>query len=151
MRFRPAILALLLGLLVPAVALADAELSKVLPHFLDRDGHHSLSPSLFERDAYQKWLREHPEEQSGIRYDVRWRSEQAGTYVVKIELRGDFEEKKPKTLTIAEEIERKGGGAEWTGLTLEGEEFTEFGPIVAWRVTVSRDDVVLDEQTSFLW
>lgn len=151
MRFRPAILALLLGLLVPAVALAEVGLSKVLPHYLDRNGHHFLSPSLFERDAYQKWLRDNPEEQSGIRYDVRWRSNVAGTYVIKVELRGDFEEKKQKTLAIAEEVERKGPGAKWTPLTLKGEDFENFGPIVAWRVTVSRDGVVLDEQTSFLW
>ena len=34
---------------------------KVLPHFLDTNGVHTLSPSLYERDAYQAHLRQHPE------------------------------------------------------------------------------------------
>ena len=34
---------------------------KVLPHLLDGKGHHTLSPSLLERDAYQAELRLHPE------------------------------------------------------------------------------------------
>ena len=45
----------LLGLvLLLSAALAHAgsgKLLKVLPHFLDREGRHALSPSLFERDA----------------------------------------------------------------------------------------------------
>ena len=51
-------------------ASAAAELSgkvvKVLPHYLDLEGRHTLSPSLYERDAYQAVLRQHPERRSGI-------------------------------------------------------------------------------------
>ena len=55
------------------VSAADGKVIKVLPHLLDQAGRHSLSPSLFERDAYQAELRKHPEKVSGLRYDVRWR------------------------------------------------------------------------------
>ena len=32
---------------------AASKISKVLPHLLDKQGRHTLSPSLLERDAYQ--------------------------------------------------------------------------------------------------
>jgi hypothetical protein len=45
-----------LGLALPAPA-ATGRLMKVLPEYLDAKGLTSLSPSLFERDAYQAILR----------------------------------------------------------------------------------------------
>ena len=70
-----------LTLLVLAIALTGAlpagaaigKVNKVLPHFLDLDGRHSRSPSLFDRDAYQAKLRQQPELCSGVRFDIHWR------------------------------------------------------------------------------
>ena len=63
----------LLAPTVPAGA-GTGRVVKVLPHFLDLKGRHALSPSLYDRDAYQAQLRQHPEQRSGIRYDVLWRA-----------------------------------------------------------------------------
>ncbi len=48
--------ALLLATAWSATA-APAKVIKVLPHFLDQKGRHALSPSLYDRDAYQAHLR----------------------------------------------------------------------------------------------
>src|SRR5258705_13546151 len=53
---------------------ATGRIIKVLPHFLDLKGRHSLSPSLYDRDAYQARLRDHREERSGMRFDIEWKS-----------------------------------------------------------------------------
>ena len=45
---------------VANAAHAEAKISKVLPHWLDKKGRHTLSPSLFERDAYQAQLPRQP-------------------------------------------------------------------------------------------
>src|SRR5258707_15879074 len=58
---------------VPAGA-ATGRVLKVLPHFLDAQGRNSLTPSLYERDAYQFYLRQHPDLISAIRFDVQWNS-----------------------------------------------------------------------------
>src|SRR5579862_8696818 len=55
-------------------AAAPAKILKVLPQYLDLEGHHALSPSLYERDAYQAFLRHHPEQQSALRFDVNWKA-----------------------------------------------------------------------------
>ena len=47
---------------------------KVLPLFLDAQGRDATSPSLFDRDAYQFFLRDHASQISAIRYDVQWLS-----------------------------------------------------------------------------
>ena len=53
---------ILLGSLSMAFAdeAAAGRVIKVLPLFLDLKGHDALSPSLYDRDAYQVYLRQHP-------------------------------------------------------------------------------------------
>src|ERR1051326_6861283 len=69
---------------------ATGRVIKVLPHFLDLQGKHTTSPSLFGRDAYQYFLRQHPEQRSGIRFDVEWKSRGPKTEPLKlrVELQG---------------------------------------------------------------
>ena len=50
---------------------------KVLPLFLDLKGHDAISPSLFDRDAYQAFLRQHTNDISAIRFDVLWKASNA--------------------------------------------------------------------------
>ena len=78
--------AILMALFLSAVSSQAAEqrVIKVLPHFMDQEGRHANTPSLFERDAYQAWLRTNPEEQSGIRYDIQWQSFISGEYVMRL-------------------------------------------------------------------
>jgi len=69
MRFVAAGIAILMAGSLSASA-ATGKILKVLPQFLDTKGRNSLSPSLYERDAYQVVLREHPERRSAMRFYV---------------------------------------------------------------------------------
>ena len=131
---------------------AIGRVNKVLPHFLDAQGRHTLSPSLFDRDAYQAKLRLHPELRSGVRFDVNWRvrSVKASTFKLKLELRGIAKGNVPRLKTLEQEV--KGGvSSRWTGLLLGGDDYKEFGEVTAWRVTLWDGEQMLGEQKSFLW
>src|SRR5256885_6498812 len=69
---------------------ATARIIKVLPHLLDRKGRHTLSPSLYERDAYQGFLRKNPDQCSGLRFDVQWKAKRVDWSQLKlrVEIRG---------------------------------------------------------------
>jgi len=133
---------------------ATARVMKVLPHFLDTNGLHTLHPSLYERDAYQAYLREHPEKRSGVRFDVRWKNTSPvfGQLKLRIELRGIAEANLPRQKVLEQNLEPGGGWfGRWTSLLLGGEEYRQFGEVTAWRVTLWEDDQLLAEQRSFLW
>ena len=145
---------LLLGSL--SVAFADdaaaGRVIKALPLFLDLKGHDALSPSLYDRDAYQVYLRQHADQRSAIRFDVLWKASKTGDAKLKlrVELRGIGEKGLPRQTTL-EQIVKPGFFRHWTSLTLAGEEYKNFGELVAWRVTLWSGDQLLVEQKSFLW
>ena len=126
---------------------------KVLPHYLDIKGQHALSPSLYERDAYQARLRNHPELRSGVRFDIEWkaRADRATPLKLKVELRGIAQGSTPTQLTLEQSVTRKGWLSQWTGIPLTGEAYKLFGELSAWRVSLWDGDRLLGEQTSFLW
>jgi hypothetical protein len=125
---------------------------KVLPHFLDAKGRHCTSPSLFDRDAYQAWLRQHPKERSGIRYDVQWRARGATSpLLLRLELRGVAQGNLPRQKTIEAEVKAKWGFSCWSQLSLTGEDYKDFGEVTAWRLTLWSGSQLLSEQKSFLW
>jgi len=132
---------------------ATGRVVKVLPHFLDLQGRHTLSPSLYERDAYQAFLRLHPEKRSTMRFDVDWRTRGAiwEPLTLRIELRGIAEANLPKELTIDREVHRGGWFGQWTGVALSREEYKSLGEVTAWRVTLWEGEKQLAEQRSFLW
>ena len=49
---------------------ATGHIVKMLPLFLDLKGRDAISPSLFDRDAYQFFLRTHTNDVSVIRFDA---------------------------------------------------------------------------------
>ena len=126
---------------------AEAKLKKVLPTFLDRYGQHSVSPSLFERDAYQARLRRNPAERSGLRFDVQVKKIQPGDLKLTIELRGSQAGQNTQA-TLENPALHRGG---WTVLTLTGNAYQKFGELKAWRATLRDGDKLLSEQKSFLW
>ena len=132
---------------------APARVMKVLPHFLDTNGLHTLNPSLYERDAYQAYLREHPEKCSGIRFDVQWKNRAPvfGKLTLRVELRGIVEGKLPRQRILQQDVEPSGWFGRWTSLGLVGREYRDFGEVTAWRVILLEDNQVLAEQKSFLW
>ena len=125
---------------------------KVLPHFLDAQGRHTKSPSLYDRDAYQAWLRQHPEARSGVRYDVQWKARKVtGPLKLRVELRGIAEGNLPRQKTIETELKPGHRWSHWSGVALTGDDYKAFGEVTAWRVTLWDGDQQLGEQKSFLW
>jgi hypothetical protein len=147
----PLMFAFLVAMALTASA-SSGKIVKVLPHFLDAKGRHALSPSLFDRDAYQAQLRAHPEQRSAIRYDIRWRARPSwGAVKLKLELRGITEGKTRRERTLEKIVDSGEGGSGWAGLALTGDEYRAFGEVIAWRVTLWDGDTLLSEQKSFLW
>ena len=138
--------------LLPAAAVpaASARVIKVLPHFLDQDGRHSLLPSLYERDAYQAYLRKTPAARSGLRFDVQWKGRGLQHPKVRVELRGSAE-KNPTTALIETGVSGGRLASRWSAVTLRGPDYTKFGELIAWRLTVWDGDQQIAEQKSFLW
>jgi hypothetical protein len=133
---------------------ATGSVMKVLPHLLDLQGRHTLSPSLYERDAYQAYLRRHPKERSGIRFDVNWKTkgEAAGALKLRVEARGSPSGEPPKPTVLEQNIEGGGGWfGHWTSFTIKGDSYKELGDVTAWRVTLWEGDKMIGEQKSFLW
>ncbi len=149
-------LMLLLLLLAVLPAFADGvekgRIVKMLPLFLDLKGHDAVSPSLYDRDAYQAYLRRHTNDISAIRFDVLWQVENpaAAKYKLRIELRGIGAAGKPtrsfREVEVSPPLLRR-----WDYLVLGGADYRNFGQLVAWRATLWRGDQLLSEQKSFLW
>src|SRR5277367_881589 len=143
---------LLLGSLSAASA-ADAptgHIVKMLPLFLDLKGHDAVSPSLFDRDAYQVYLRAHTNEISAIRFDVLWKASGSAKLKLRAELRGVGAGGLPKQTILETEVTPKFFRS-WTSLPLAGADYKNFGELVAWRVTLWNGDQMIGEQKSFLW
>jgi hypothetical protein len=147
-------LLLLLGSLSAAAA-ADAPagyIVKMLPLLLDLKGRDAVSPSLYDRDAYQVYLRAHTNEVSATRFDVLWRVSNAGDAKLKLrlELRGIGPDNLPRQTTLEQSVTPH-FFRHWTSIPLAGDDYKQFGNVVAWRVTLWADDGMLGEQESFLW
>ena len=140
------------GTTTNAPASTQSRVVKVLPQFLDLKGRSALSPSLYDRDAYQARLRTHPAERSGIRFHVQWRAYLAHdtNLTIRVEMRSDARDKKPQNKTLETQIEsRKKSG--WTSVDFTGEEYKKFGEVTAWCVTLWKGDQRIGQQKSFLW
>jgi hypothetical protein len=148
------LLLVLLGLTwTLSASAATGQVLKVLPHYLDLKGRHTLSPSLYDRDAYQAQLRKHPEQRSGIRFDVQWKAptDPAKKLKLRVELRGMVKGDIPGRKVLEREVVATSRWSRWAELPLTGEDYKKFGEVTAWRVTLLDGDQVLSEQHSFLW
>lgn len=132
---------------------AEGKVYKVLPQFLDKDGRTAVSPSLYDRDAYQAYLRKHPAEISGMRFAVEWKTKGPRWEPLKlvVEMRGVSSGDVPKTETIELPVKDRGWFSHWSSVKLDREKYKELGEITAWRVTLWEGDTVLSERKSFLW
>ncbi len=136
-------------LLGPVAQAQSEKVIKVLPQFLDAKGRASLSPSLFDRDAYQELLRANPEKRSGIRFNVHWRASYFPALTLRLQARGG-QGRQPTTKTLEKTV-KPGVLSQWTSLTLSGDDYKEFGDLISWRVLLLDGTNVLAEQKSFLW
>jgi hypothetical protein len=131
---------------------AEGKVCKVLPQFLDKKGRQSLSPSLYERDAYQFYLRKHPTLRTTLRVTVQYKARGLDWQktILRAELRGLLTNSL-QTITLEEPAKKTGFFGSWANFTLTGDDFKKFGELVAWRVTLWEGDKQLSEQESFLW
>jgi hypothetical protein len=134
-------------------AQAGGRLIKVLPQYLDLKGRNSRTPSLYDRDAYQAQLREHPEQCSGIRFYIQWKSKKPVWEPLKlrVEARGFAKGDVPKQLVLETPVQPTGWFGHWDPITVTGDQYKEFGGLTAWRVTLWEGEQLLSEQKSFLW
>lgn len=146
-------LALIMSLVVgvsSVEATKVARITKVLPHLLDEKGRHSLSPSLYERDAYQAHLRKHPELCSALRFDIHWTGLELkrDSLKLRMEIRVSGE---PKSLVIDQAIKPSAFAGHWSQVTLNGDDFKKAGKVISWRATLWEGDQQVAELKSFLW
>jgi hypothetical protein len=144
----------LLGSLSAASA-SDAvtgHIVKMLPLFLDLKGRDAVSPSLFDRDAYQFFLRQHTNEISAIRFDVLWSASNAKNAELKLrlELHGVGPDNLPRQTTLEQTVTPH-FFRRWTSFTLASDDLKNFGEVNSWRATLWSGDQMLAEQKSFLW
>ncbi len=133
-------------------AASNPKIIKVLPHFLDQQGRHTLSPSLYERDAYQAQLRKHPEKISALRFDIQWKpgSIKSSVWKLRAEILG--RNSKPNELKIFEKsVAPDSWWENWSTVSLSTEEYRALGELNAWRITLWDGDTLRAEQKSFLW
>ena len=151
MRRLPLLLIAAVVLIAASASAATGKVIKVLPHYLDLKGRHALSPSLYDRDAYQAQLRANPTTRSALRFDVKLRV-RGGVYgklLLRVEMRGIATGNLPRQAIIGQELKSADPG--WTSITLKGEEYKKLGEVTAWRVTLWEGDQMIGEQKSFLW
>jgi len=131
---------------------AATKIIKVLPHYLDLEGRHTLNPSLYQRDAYQGELRKKPELCSTLRFDIQWKG--SSLYADSYKLRMEVITSKAyaaKPLILEENVKPRGIWSRWSSLKITPEQFRQMGEIVAWRATLWEADKQVAEQKSFLW
>jgi hypothetical protein len=153
MKFTRLIITLALWALLAFGAQAgEGRIVKVLPQLVDEQGRSQLSPSLYERDAYQFKLRRMPGLRGGVRLAVQWKVKNVDWTKLKLraEMRGALENTL-HTVTIEEPVKKNGWFGHWSELRLEGADYKAFGQLVAWRVTLLEGDRPLSQQDSFLW
>jgi hypothetical protein len=129
---------------------ASAKIKKVLWFYLDQEGRQSLSPSLFDRDAYQAELRRDPTKRSGLRFDVQWTASPGADLVLRVDMRGSVGTTNT-TSAIQARVKKSGPFSRWTQVKLTGEEYRKLGELVAWRATLHQGDLQVAEHKSFLW
>lgn len=135
-------------------ARADARpdrIVKVLPHYVDLEGRHALSPSLFERDAYQVILKANPAKCGGLQFDVRWKARKAPGRQLALRLEMvTTQHPRGRPLVVESPLPagRKGG---WARVQVDAATLRSAGDMIAWRVSLVEGGQALGSQQSFLW
>ena len=132
---------------------AEGRVLKVLPQFLDEKGRSSLTPRLYDRDAYQAQLRRNPSKRSGLRFAVQWKAKVPATetLLLRVEIRGVAAADPTKTTVKEVPLQPHRWFSHWANVTLSKEEYQKLGEVTAWRVTLLDGQTVLAVQQSFLW
>jgi hypothetical protein len=151
-RFMARFILLVLVWSASVASAGQGKVCKVLPQYLDKKGQTSLSPSLYERDAYQFFLRKHPLLRTGLRLAIEWKAKDVDWEKVKLraEIRG-MRNDTLHTFILEVPARKKGYFSTWSNVEMTAEQFQKLGELVAWRVTLWDGDHQLGKQESFLW
>ncbi len=138
--------------LLSATPKPPARILKVLQFRLDKKDRIALSPSLFERDAYQAILRRHTNQCAGMRFDIQWQAKvRRGTALrLRMELLATLQGVRTPVV-VEQPVVVKSHRTRWSFVTVKGADFRRTGTIVAWRATLWEGDHRLAEEHSFLW
>jgi hypothetical protein len=132
-------------------ATVTVTIKKVLPHYLDKQGRHTLSPSLLERDAYQAVLRKDASKRGGLRFDILCGTLPPKTdLVLRVEVRGN-KDRNSVILQREKPVTSKDRFHRWQEIVLDEASCKELGDLVAWRATLWQGSEQVAEQRSFLW
>jgi hypothetical protein len=135
-----------------AASAATGKVIKVLPQFLDLKGRSAISPSLYDRDAYQASLRQHTNNISGMRFVVQWKAGGASELKLRVEIRGVAQGGGlPPNTVLERPVKPAGFFSHWAYLPLTGNDYKRIGEVTAWRATLWDGDKLISEQKSFLW
>ncbi len=129
---------------------AEGKIVKVLPQYIDKEGRNSTTPSLIERDVYQKTLKNNPDKCGGIRFNVQWKASKSKEVTLKIEMIGSMDNG-AKVFTEEKTLKKETFFGHWTTITIAGDKFKKLGEVIAWRATLWRGGKLVSEQKSFLW
>lgn len=139
----------IMNLLMMPLTEASPKIVKAFQHLIDAAGRHTLSPSLLDRDAYQAHLRSHPEKVKALCFDIQVKLKNKEPHTLKLELRhgrGGNVESLIREISIT-----KKGHSQWNRITIDEDDFASLGEIIAWKITLFKDDITLSSQESFLW
>lgn len=129
----------------------EARIIKVLPQLLDKQGRSALSPSLFERDAYQFKLRQNPSEISALRFEIQYKAKGLeGPLLLRLDIRGS-KSQMGKHYVFEAPAKKTGWFSSWGRVDLNPAAREEVGEVVAWRASLVQNGVVVATQESFLW
>jgi len=119
---------------------------------MDEQGRISVAPGLYERDAYQRRLRENPKRVSGVRFDVQWKAKEIPQNRLKLRVFIRASKRDPwQTLQIEADVKgncRLGG---WSSVPMAGETYQNSGEVLAWKAVLYDGEQEIAEQKSFLW
>jgi len=148
---RPILILTFCLMVCATVSAATGKVIKVLPQFLDLKGRVALSPSLYDRDAYQAYLREHTTNVSSMRFVVQWKARGSSDLKLRVEVRGVAQGGLPPNLVLEQPVKTGLLFNRWAYLPLSGEDYKRIGEVTAWRATLWDGDQLIGEQKSFLW
>ncbi|HWD20368.1 MAG TPA: hypothetical protein VHB20_13925 [Verrucomicrobiae bacterium] len=136
----------------PSARALEGKVLKVFPQYLDEQGRHTLAPSLFARDAYQAILRKTPSRRSGMRVAVQWKAQKGdwSNLKVRVEMRG-LRGNTLRRVTLEKPAVKNGWFSNWIEVRLTGDDYKDFGELVAWRVSLWDGATQVSSQQSFLW
>jgi hypothetical protein len=136
-----------------ASVFAEGRVMKVLPQFVDAAGRTAVSPSLFDRDAYQFYLNTHPAERETMRFKAQLKTSHLpnGELRMRLELRGVAAGDLPRELKIERVVTGRGWFSTWADIQLDPGQYHELKEVISWRVSLWQGEDYLGSQQSFLW